>query len=58
MNKRVCIININLCHDIKQPSYVISYRGILCHDMSHVTIIAASLYIHVLALERLFNTDE
>ena len=26
-----------------KTSYVISYHGILCHDMSYVTIIAASL---------------
>ena len=26
-----------------KTTYVISYRGILCHDMSYVTTIAASL---------------
>ena len=26
-----------------KTSYVISYHGILCHDMSYVTTIAASL---------------
>ena len=27
-----------------KTSYVISYHGILCHDMSYVTTIAASLH--------------
>ena len=39
---KVCIIMKYLCHDVKK-SYVISYHGTLCHDMSYVTTIVASL---------------
>ena len=31
-----------LCHDIKE-AYIISYHEALCHDMSYVTTIMASL---------------
>ena len=41
MNKRVCIIIV-----IHVTTDIMSYRGILCHAMSYVTIIAASL-VHV-----------
>ena len=41
MNAAVYIIRIYLCYNIKQA--VISYHEILCHDMSYVTTIIASL---------------
>ena len=41
MNTAVCIIRGYLCHD--KTSYVISYHGILCHNMLYVMTITASL---------------
>ena len=54
LHEIVCIIKSFLCHDIKKAmlrhkkGYVISYHGILCHDMSYVTTIAASLHYNTL----------
>ena len=40
INAEMCIIRDYLCHDIEQA---MSYHGILCHDMSYVTTIAAPM---------------
>ena len=39
------LLNATVCTIMSQhkPGYVISYHGILCHDMSYVTTIVASL---------------
>ena len=55
LNAIVCIIKSFLCHNIKQA--VISYHGSLCHDMSYVTTIAASLLCNMLHNNYLLNVN-
>ena len=41
-----------------KTGYVISYHGILCHDMSYVTTIAASLISSDLSCKFVYKRDD